>query len=162
MEINATLLIQILNFVIFFAVVKIYLLKPLMNVIQIRQEKIIKFITDAEMVRDDAEKMKKQYKEKLDSIQAEGINILKEYREEGERIKTELIQSGKKEAKRIMEHTNQEVKHRKEQAAREMKDKVAELAVDLSRKVLTDYLDIDAQQDIARKMTEKVKTLYDS
>lgn len=162
MEINATLIIQILNFVIFFAVVKIFLLKPLMNVIQIRQEKIIKFITDAEMVRDDAEKMKKQYKEKLDSIQAEGIGILKEYRDEGERIKAEIIQTGKKEAKRIMEHTNQEIKHRQEQAAREMKDQVAELAVELSQKILIDYIDIDAQQDITRKMTEKVKTLYDS
>ena len=162
MEINATLLIQLLNFIIFFAVVKLFLLKPLMNVISQRQEKIIKFITDAEMVRDEAETMKKQYKEKLNSIQIEGSNILKEYKEEGERLKTELIQSGKKEAKRIMDHTNLEIQHKREQASRQMKNQVAELAVSLSKKVLADYVDMDKQQDIARKMAEKVKTIYDS
>jgi len=162
MQINATLIVQIINFVIFFIIVKVFLIKPLMNVIQIRQEKIISFIVEAENVRDDAEKMKKKFKEKLSQMQIEGSKILKEYREEGERIKEEKIHKGREESRRILDHAVLEIKYKKDRVSREMKAQVMELAVDISKKALSDYLDMDKQQELAEKLAEKVELHYDS
>ena len=161
LEINATLVIQIVNIIVFFIIIKVFLYKPLMSIIQYRQDRIIKHISDAEAVRDEADRMKKEYKKRLEEVHTEGIKILKEYSDEGERIKNEEIQKAKKEAKRILEHAEVEIQHRRDKAARDLKNQVSDLAVKISMRVLSDYLDIDEQKDLAMKLAEKVKMHYE-
>lgn len=161
LKINATLVIQIVNIIVFFVIIKVFLYKPLMNIIRSRQDRIIKHITDAEAVRDEADEMKRKYKKKLDGVHTEGVKILKGYSDEGERIKNEEIRKAKKEAKRISEHTEVEIQHRREKATRDLKNQVSDLAVNISMKILSDYLDDDEQKDLAMKLAEKVKIHYE-
>lgn len=157
LEINATLIIQMLNIIVLFVVVRYFLFKPLVSVIQQRQERIIKHITDAEMVRDEAEEMKKSYQKRIDQVEGEGARILKEYRDEGERIKNELIAKGKEEVHRMITHANMEIHHKREAVLRDMKDRVSTLAVDMAQRLLEDYLDLNMQKDLAMKLAERVK-----
>ncbi|MCD4784299.1 MAG: F0F1 ATP synthase subunit B [Candidatus Eremiobacteraeota bacterium] len=161
LKINATLIIQIINIIVFFVIIKVFLYKPLMNIIRSRQDRIIKHLADAEAVRDESDEMKRKYKKKLKEVHAEGAKILKEYSDEGKRIKNEEVQKAKDEAKRILEHTEVEVRHRREKASRDLKNQVSDLAVKISMRVLSDYLNIDEQKDLAMKLAEKVKIHYE-
>lgn len=158
LKIDATLIIQIINLIVLYFVVKRFLYNPLAKVIEERQNTIIHHITEAEQVRDEALATKKEYEEVLIRVKDEGSKILRAYQEEAERIKANIIQEGRQEAKRIIESAYSEIEANKVIAYQEVRANAARIAVDLSGKILTECLDKNSQAEIARYLISKVMT----
>ncbi|MCE1248455.1 MAG: F0F1 ATP synthase subunit B [Firmicutes bacterium] len=157
LDINSTVIVQILNLVIFFIIFVTLLYKPLMNIIKERQEQMIKHVEEAERVKNESIEARKQYLELHEKLQSQGASIIKDYKDEGERIKNEQISQGKQEARRIIDHANAEIEHQKEVALQGLKEKAVELAIKISEKALVDSLDVRTQQLIIDRVAEKVR-----
>ena len=70
----------ILNLLIIFAIVKIFLIKPIHKILDARQAEIDKQYADAKAAQDSANELKGQYEASLSGVQAEKESILKEAR----------------------------------------------------------------------------------
>ena len=70
----------ILNLLIIFAIVKIFLIKPIHKILDARQAEIDKQYADAKAAQDSANELKGQYEASLSGVQAEKESILNEAR----------------------------------------------------------------------------------
>jgi F-type H+-transporting ATPase subunit b len=157
LDINATVIVQILNLIILFTIIMTLLYKPLMIIIKERQETMIKYVEAAEHVKQESEAARQQYQDLLEKLKSQGASIIKEYKEEGERIKNEQISTGKQEARRIIDHANAEIEHQKDIALQGLKEKAVDLAIRISEKALVDSLDVKTQQMILDRVAGKVR-----
>ena len=70
----------ILNLLIIFAIVKIFLIKPIHKILDARQAEIDKQYADAKAAQDSADELKTKYEASLNGVQAEKEGILNEAR----------------------------------------------------------------------------------
>ena len=70
----------ILNLLIIFAIVKIFLIKPIHKILDARQAEIDKQYADAKAAQDSADELKTKYEASLSGVQAEKESILNEAR----------------------------------------------------------------------------------
>jgi F-type H+-transporting ATPase subunit b len=160
LEFNATVFIQLINVVILFVVIKFLLLKPAMEAIESRRRAISGHIDDAEKAKEEAVALKVSYKDKLSRIEAEGDKILKQFKTEGERLKEEHIKDGRDKAQKLVQSATGEIEAKKQQVVQEVKTMSADLAVTISERLLKGFLDKDAQQDISKRLAQKVKEYH--
>jgi F-type H+-transporting ATPase subunit b len=158
LEINATVIIQVLNLIVFFIVLKTLLLKPILDLLDKRRKVIEGHIEEAEAVRDEVTGLKQTYRTKLEKLESDGDKILKEFTREGERIKDEHIKDGRGKAQQLVERSEKEIAKRKDELELEAKKISVNLALKLSEKLIMDSLDEKAHQEISKKLAEKVKT----
>lgn len=158
LELNATVFVQVLNLIVFFIVLKTLLLKPIMDLLDKRRKVIEGHIEEAESVKNEVTSLKHAYRAKLDKLETEGDQILKEFTREGERIKDEHIKEGREKARKIVESSEDEIARKREEMLQEAKKITVDLALKLSERLISESLDEKAQQNISKKMAEKVKT----
>ena len=86
-----TALFTLLNFIALFLVLKKFLWGPVMKMIAERQQEIDDLYADADEAKEDAEKMRAAYEEKLAEAQKTGDQIIKEATARGQRREEEIL-----------------------------------------------------------------------
>lgn len=90
----------ILNLLIIFAIVKIFLIKPIHKILDARQAEIDKQYADAKAAQDSANELKGQYEASLSGVQAEKESILNEARGKASNEYDRIVADAQTEAKR--------------------------------------------------------------
>ena len=143
-----TLAIQIVNFGILFGVLRWKLFGPLMNILEEREKKIKSDIENAELSREEAIKLKKDYEDKLKEAAKEAQGIIQNAALEGEKLKKELIEKGKDEVGRLKKQGELQIDIEKEKASLELRQQVAGLSVKIASKLLQRNIDEEANSVI--------------
>lgn len=91
----------ILNLLIIFAIVKIFLIKPIHKILDARQAEIDKQYADAKAAQDSAEELKTKYEASLSGVQAEKEGILNEARGKASNEYDRIVADAQTEAKRF-------------------------------------------------------------
>lgn len=135
-ETAVDLLINILNIIILFVIVKALVYKPVRKFLDERTAKVNEETTKAQKILDEANvtlKMK-------DSILEEGRKTAEE---EASKIYEEaranadlIVDEAKKKAKALEEKANAEIKAEKETMIASSKDEIAEIAVNIAERIL--------------------------
>lgn len=90
----------ILNLLIIFAIVKIFLIKPIHKILDARQAEIDKQYADAKAAQDSAEELKTKYEASLSGVQAEKEGILNEARGKASNEYDRIVADAQTEAKK--------------------------------------------------------------
>ena len=96
----------ILNLLIIFAIVKIFLIKPIHKILDARQAEIDKQYADAKAAQDSANELKGQYEASLSGVQAEKESILNEARGKASNEYDRIVADAQTEAKKIMDNAS--------------------------------------------------------
>ncbi|MFH0803433.1 MAG: F0F1 ATP synthase subunit B [bacterium] len=156
MEINITLVIQAVNFLIAFWLLKILYVSQLKPIFSARAEKIARDIEEAESLRSDALAQKAEYEAALHDARKEAGAILKQAVQYGEQTKAELLGKSKEEARLIVEKARAEARTEKERLYMEIKSHTAELAVAMASKILKESVDPETHQKMVQTFARKV------
>ena len=97
----------ILNLLIIFALVKIFLIKPIHKILDARQAEIDKQYADAKAAQDSAEELKTKYEASLSGVQAEKEGILNEARGKASNEYDRIVADAQTEAKKIQQAQEQ-------------------------------------------------------
>ena len=96
----------ILNLLIIFAIVKIFLIKPIHKILDARQAEIDKQYADAKAAQDSAEELKTKYEASLSGVQAEKEGILNEARGKASNEYDRIVADAQTEAKKILDNAD--------------------------------------------------------
>ena len=100
----STFLLEIINFLVLVWILKRFLYKPVLDVIERRKAGIAKTLSDAQSMRDEAEALKRQYEEKLTALEGEReqarVALHEELQAERERRLAALRQAVEEERKK--------------------------------------------------------------
>ncbi len=126
----------VVNVLVLFLALKKFLIKPVMNVIQKREEMIRQQFDSARKNQDEAEQAKIEYEKKLSVARTHAEEIIVSAKQRAEEEHNQLIWQAQEEAKRMITKAKADIQNEQEKAQHEAQAKIAELAIVVARKIM--------------------------
>ena len=140
-------LLAISVFVLFLLMSKL-LFNPARKLLTDRQNKIREDLASAAGDKEDAEKLRIEYEEKLKNAEKETEAILSEARQKALKNEAKIIADAKEEAAAIIARANEEAALEKKRVADEMKQEMISVAAMMAGKVVAANINTEIQADL--------------
>lgn len=151
-----TILFQIVAFLILMAIVAKFALRPLLEVMQKRQDYIDNEINAAEKAREEAKEILAQQKKELENARNEAHAIIEHAKKQSEAEAEEIVARAKERADRMVEEAREEIERERDKAVAHLRDQVAELSVMLAAKVIEKEFDQKEKEKEIQQFVEEV------
>ncbi len=156
--INYTLLWQVFNMVVLYLLIRRFLYKPLSNFVRNRQQSIEENINNAAREREEAEKLRRDYEQKIAAARQEAREIVNQ----AARQRDEIIAQGKRDAKeqgeQLIAKAKEELQLEKEKVFKELKDELAFISVGIAERIIETKIDAAAQKQLVDRYLEEVRS----
>ncbi|MBQ3557544.1 MAG: F0F1 ATP synthase subunit B [Oscillospiraceae bacterium] len=130
------IVISLLNLVLLFLLVKKFLFKPVMKVLEQRQKQIDDRYAEADEARTEAQESRRTWEEKLAGAEAEADTILQTATENARRRGDKLVAEARDEADSIVRMARNEAQLERQKAAAGIKQEIVEVSGALAEKLL--------------------------
>ena len=147
---------QLAMFIILLALLRKYALKPLLGVMEKRQQKIAEDLDTAEKNRAEAEKLFKEQQQMLEQARNDASQILENARVTSEKQAAEIIETAKQEAEQFKNVARAEMNREKEQAVEALRKEVGQLSVLLASKIIEKEIDAKQQEELLQNYLKEV------
>lgn len=151
-----TILCTIVNVLVAFIVIKLFVFKPILKVIKNREEQIASQVDAAERSKEEAASNAEVSKQAIDDARAEASQILENARADAEEQAKIIKMKAKEEADEIIDRAQSEVLRMKKVSIEQMKDEISDLAVEVAGRVIGDVVEHDKLKNLAVKHTDEL------
>ena len=155
-DLNGTLIAQIVNFLILVGVLTKFAYKPLMKALEDRQNKIAASIDCAEKAQQQAEQLKIQYQEQLSQARATAQAIVEKAEKLAEETKEGILQQARVESARILKNVQEEVARERALALTQLKGEVVALSMAAAAKIIEKNMDSDINANLVTSFIDKL------
>lgn len=152
------LLVQIFNFAIIFVVLRAWVYKPVLNLLDQRRETIAQGLEDARVASEARENAEKEAEQIKAEAQAEASNIVREASERAEQQGREIIAEAEEEAARKREQAAADAERERDRILGELRGQVAALAMSAAQKLIGDSLNEQRQHVLIDEFFSGVKS----
>jgi F-type H+-transporting ATPase subunit b len=129
------------TFVLLVLVLRSVAWKPILTMLDEREQKISEALEEAEMARQEAEKQSEENRAALEQAQVEARQAISEGRDLAERVAQEVRERAEGEAGQLLEQARRTIQRERDQAVLELRNQVADLAILAARNILDDQID---------------------
>lgn len=140
-----TALFTLANTVALFLVLKKFLFKPVLKMIEDRQQEIDGMYREAGDARDQAQAMEAEYRQKLSEAQATGERIVKEAVTRGQSREEEILRQAARDADAMRDKAAADIAREKTKAVNDAKNEISDIAMAIAAKVVGRQLNADDQ-----------------
>ena len=155
MNINLTLIGQMVAFLVFVAFCMRYVWPPIMAAMEERQQKIADGLAAADRASHDLELAQKEALDRLAEAKKEAAGIVDSANKRAATVIDEAKAAAVVEADRVKELANAEVEREKAQAKEQLMSQVSALAIAGAEKVLAAEIDADKHADLLKQLVEE-------
>ena len=131
-----TALFTLVNTIVLFLVLKKFLFKPVMKMIQDRQKEIDDLYNDAASAQKNAAALEAAYQQKLSAATETGERIVKEAVVRGQAREEEILRQANSEASALMDKAAADIAMEKKKAINDAKDEISGMAIAIAEKVV--------------------------
>ncbi|GMR10503.1 MAG: hypothetical protein BMS9Abin28_1324 [Anaerolineae bacterium] len=142
------LFVQIFNFLIMLVVLRAWVYKPVVGLLQKRRETIAQGLEDARVAAEARANAEQEAESVVAAAQQEANNIVREATDRAEQAAAEVKLAAEKEAEDARKASLAEGEQLKNQALGELRGQVAALAVAAAQKVINEALDQKRQEKL--------------
>ena len=121
----------VVNLLVIYAIFRKFLFQPVMNVINAREEMINNQFKSAKNAEDEADKLKKEYHDKIKTAKTEADQILADAKERADEAYNSQMEDIRVETERL-----KDIEAQHEKAMQATQAEIAKLAVVAARKIL--------------------------
>ncbi len=155
-DINATLVAQIINFLILVALLTKIAYKPIMAALEERRDGIEKSLLEAEHERSLAEKLKQESENQILEARIQARTIIDEAIALGEKSRESIINTANEESGRLLKETQEEIERCYQQAMLKLRAEVAIMAVAAAEKIIEKNLDAETNTLLVQKFIKNL------
>ena len=155
-DINATLIAQILNFLVLLAILAKFAYKPLLKAMDDRRNRIINDLDSAEQTRLDAEALEEQYAEQLAGARQEATEIVNKANQIAQNLHDELVEQARVEQEALMANAKERIEQEKQQALLDIRAEVIKLSTLIAGKIVNQKLNSDKDQKLVADIADDV------
>jgi F-type H+-transporting ATPase subunit b len=141
----------IINFTILVILLRIFLYKPVKNMLTQRRQRIAESLEAADKAAQEAAQQRMEFEKELAHARETSQAEARKAAETTERMRQEILESAKKEAESIRAHARKEAEQEKEQMAVDLQKQAAELALLMTRKVVGEGIDEKTQHKLVNQ-----------
>lgn len=155
-EINGTVIVELVAFLLMLAILGRYVYPEIVKVAEARQRAIAEQLTEAEQARVEAEKRLKDAEARLNEARTMAQQVIEAATKSGEQLRQELRQKAEEEAKRIAESARKEIEAERDRAIQSVRNEVADMVVLATEKVIGESLDDTRHRRLIERAVEEV------
>lgn len=146
-SVDINLLFAIINIIVLFLLLRKFLIKPVRNIMEKRDEMIRSGLENARKSQNDAELMKQEYEEKLKNAGDISAGIISDAKKEAEARSKNILDEANAKADNILSSARENAETAKIKAVSEAKEQIADLAAEMARKLVTTSKDSNFDSD---------------
>ena len=157
MDINpSTAIFAIINFIVLVVVLKVFLYKPVCNMLDNRKQEVVNNLNSAEEAKLEAQKLRDEYAAQIQNARAEAQEIINQAAKIGEQTKADIVTEAREEAARLTAKAQDEIAREKTEALNEIRNEIADLAVLAASKVVGKTIDVADHQNMVNNFVKEV------
>ncbi len=156
MNINMSLIGQMVTFLIFVWVVMNKVWPPLMAAVEERRKKIADGLAAAERGQQDLAKAESRVEELINDARGQAAEILDQARSRANEIVAEGKSEGQRERDRQLTAARAEIEQETNKAREELRDQVSAVAIASAEKILKREIDAKAHEDLLADMAQQI------
>lgn len=155
--VNPILLIaQIVNFLIIFFVLKKFLYRPVLELLNKRQTTIKEGLKQAEEARVKLEKIVIEEKNILRNAQLQAKKIIEDSKEEAIEIAKQINDNAKKQTEKILKDAKDQITRESSEAEKKLAVNTSKLAVSFLEKALSNFFSSEEQKKVVSNALKKM------
>ena len=139
-EINATMIAQVVNFLILAAILRALAYEPVAKMLKQRSDKIKDAIDKADADKKAAEETLKQYKSQLADAQKRAAEIVEKAEITARQERDALVAETKKEIERLKQNAQLEIQNERNRAFEQMQKEIVTLSLAAAEKIVAKNL----------------------
>lgn len=151
-----TIIMQWGNLLILLLLVKKFLFKPVMSVLEARENEIKNMYTEAENARSIADELKSEYTDKLNSARDEADEIVKTAVKTAKTTSDEIISDAQDKAAALMERANEKIEIERKTAINQAKNDLSDIALTIAGKVIERDINADDHSAMIDKFIQEL------
>jgi F-type H+-transporting ATPase subunit b len=157
----ALLIAYLINFAVLVFLLRLFLYRPILNMLAERKARISEALAQADKVRQESDVQRAEYQRELEEARQAAQDAAKRAAEENDKRREEILAEAHKAADQIRAQAQQQIELERQQAMTEMRQQVVDLAVDLARKVIGETVTVDehAQRQLIQKFLQEAGDL---
>ncbi len=155
-EINFTLLIQILNFIILVGILGHFAYKPILKVMDERKARIQNDLDSAAAANAAAAKLKETYEAQLQDAQAQAQEIVNKAVKEAKVQAQEQIDAAHDAIEKEKEMAAKQIERERKDALEDLKTQVAALSCDIAAKIISKNMTPDVNDRLISESIAKL------
>lgn len=140
------LVAQTVNFVFLLIVLRLFIYKPVLKMLDERREKIREGLSAAERGREQAAEASREAQAQIDAARTEGQQIVAQAQAISQRIQEEARQQAQTQTEAMLERARNEISLERDTAIAELRREFADLTISAAEKVIGQSLDRNAHQ----------------
>jgi len=135
-DLNSTLLIQMVNFLVLIFVLNVLLYKPIMKVIETRKKRVEGSKEAVDSLDEVVAQKVADYEDKLRQARTEAMNQREAVKSEGTEAGKKILGDARNEITGMVQEFKVKLSKEKDEARSILKDRTREIALEISEKVL--------------------------
>ncbi len=136
LNLNWNIIWTFVNIIVLFLLLRIFLFKPVMRILDKRADEIKKTIDDADAAKREASELKAKYSEELRAAGTRADAIIKEATDNAKVQREKILDKAKKDADNIIKTAEKQTELDKQQAMKEMRSQIADVALKAAHKAM--------------------------
>ncbi|MFP4198270.1 MAG: F0F1 ATP synthase subunit B [Halanaerobium sp.] len=155
-NINTTMLWQLLNFFVLLFLLRKYLYTPIKDILDKRAAQINGDLDDAEARRKEAEELKAKYEQKLKNARSEAQEIVDNAESRANKKAKDIMNKAEERAEKLKAKKLEEIEQAKKEAAAELRDSIADYTVLAANKLIQEQLDENKHQQMIMEFIDQL------
>ncbi len=151
-----TALFVLLNTLAVFFVARKFLFKPVVKMVEDRQQEIDDMYEKAELAKNDAQAMQQEYTKRLAEAAETGERMVREAVARGQNREEEILRSANEKVSAMMEKAAADIEREKKKALNDAKDEISVIAIDIAGKVVGRSMDSADQTRLVDSFIESL------
>jgi F-type H+-transporting ATPase subunit b len=157
LDINATLVAQLLVFLVTLFVLYRVAWGPVLQALEARRRRIQEGVEAAERAQRELEAAEQAHRARLEKAQQEARALIEQATRMGQSVREELQQKGKQEAARLVERARAEIARERQGAAQQLRSQVADLALLAAERIIGESLDAARHRALIERTIEEAE-----
>lgn len=155
-ELNSTLLWQIINFIILLWLLKRYLYGPLTEMMDKRATKINNDLDEAARQKEKAQELKQERREDLKEARQKAQEIIEDAEERAKKRAKDIIEEAKEEARKIEKNKLAEIERARREALSELRDEVSSISLLAASRFMKEELDQEKHEELIKSYIDSL------
>lgn len=151
------LIAQLVNFALLFFLLRKFLFRPILKILDDRRARIAKSLSDAQKIEEELAKLEEKKEKELKRAQEEGQRLLGEVKLVRDKLLEEAKSQATLEAQRVLEKAQKQIAVEHAQMYRNLKKEIATLTLLAAEKLISQKLSEQKNEDFIKDIIGKIK-----
>jgi F-type H+-transporting ATPase subunit b len=161
--INLPLLVSFtISFVILFALLRLFLYKPVMKMLDDRAKRIKESMEQAEATKAEYSHAEEEVKKLIGKAREDGQALVSQASQIGEKLKEEAKEGARKEAQVIVDRTRAELEEERDRIIDDLRREFVDISISAAEKVIKETLDKERHRKLIEEALKESATFREN